>query len=309
MAHDHKHQHHVQTVDTLNRAFIIGIILNAVFIVAEFAAGFWSNSMGLISDAGHNLSDVASLILAMIAFRLVKVRSNHKYTYGYKKSTILVSLFNAIILLIAVVFILIESIEKLMNPQPVEGIVITIVAGIGVIINGITARLFINNKDKDLNVKGAYLHMIADALVSVGVVISGIVILITDWVIIDAIIGIVIAGIIVYSTWGLLNDSIRLVLDGVPSAINFDEIVKAICSEKHVVALHHIHIWAISTTENALTAHIVIDNIAQMEPVKEQLRLKLKKLEISHVTLEFELQGTNCTHENDDEQQCNETKK
>lgn len=300
MTHEHNHNHHTHKVDSLNKAFIIGIVLNAVFIIAEFAAGFWSNSMGLISDAGHNLSDVASLILAMIAFRLVKVRSNHKYTYGYKKSTVLVSLLNALILLIAVIFIVVESIEKLMNPQPVEGIVITVVAGIGVIINGITARLFMNDKDKDLNVKGAYLHMIADALVSIGVVISGIVIMFTDWVIIDAIIGIVIAGIIVYSTWGLLNDSLRLALDGVPTGIDYNKISNAICSEKHVVDLHHMHIWAISTTENALTAHIVIDDITQLEPLKERLRSRLESLEISHATLEFELQGTKCTHENDD---------
>ena len=214
MAHEHKHEHHSHEMTSLNKAFIIGIVLNAGFVVVEFIAGFWYDSLGLISDAGHNLGDVASLVLAMLAFRLAKVHSNTRYTYGYKKSTILVSLLNAVILLIAVGFILGESIDKLFHPRPVDGDAVAWVAGAGVIINAVTAWLFMRDKEKDLNVKGAYLHMAADALVSIGVVVSGILIQYTGWYIIDPLIGIGIVGIIVYSTWGLLKGSLRLSLDG-----------------------------------------------------------------------------------------------
>lgn len=189
MEHEHHHHHHhhdhTTVITSLNKSFLIGIGLNIAFVIAEFSIGIYYNSLGLISDAGHNLSDVASLILAMLAFRLAQIAPNGKYTYGYKKSTVLVSLLNAIILLIAVGVILGESLGKLFNPQPVEGVAIAWTAGVGVFINGITAWLFMKDKDKDLNVKGAYMHMAADALVSVGVVFSGILISYTGWSIID----------------------------------------------------------------------------------------------------------------------------
>ena len=180
MSHDH-HDHRSLGITSLNKAFVIGIVLNAGFVVAEFIAGFWYNSLGLISDAGHNLGDVFSLVLAMLAFRLAKVSPTLRYTYGYKKSTILVSLLNAVILLVAVGFILGESIDKLFHPRPVDGDAVAWVAGVGVLVNALTAWLFVKDKEKDLNVKGAYLHMAADALVSVGVVVSGIVIQHTGW--------------------------------------------------------------------------------------------------------------------------------
>lgn len=287
--HSHNHHGHHHEISALNKAFIIGITLNLGFVLAEFAAGFWFNSLGLLSDAGHNLSDVASLILAMLAFRLAKVRPTPKYTYGYKKSTVLVSLLNAVILLIAVGIIIAESIEKFMHPKPVEGGAIAWVAGIGVIINGLTAWLFVKDKDKDLNIKGAYLHMAADALVSVGVVVSGVVIMYTDWYIIDPIIGIVIAIVIVYSTWGLLRDSLRLSLDGVPIDTNIKDIEKKIHTVNGVVDVHHVHIWAISTTETALTAHIVIHDTLSLESIKKEIKHLLLHEEIQHVTLEFEV--------------------
>lgn len=293
----HDHHEHSHAITSLNKAFILGIILNLGFVVAEFMAGFITNSMGLLSDAGHNLSDVASLVLAMLAFRLAKVQSNAKYTYGYKKSTVLVSLLNAIILLVAVGIIIAESIEKILHPEPVAGNVIIWVAGIGVFINAFTAWLFMKDKEKDLNVKGAYLHMAADALVSVGVVISGIVIVHTGWYLIDPIIGLVIAAVIIYSTWSLLHDSIRLSLDGVPVNINRDEIDKLIRSVKGVKDVHHMHIWAISTTETALTAHIVIDSdMNQMEEIKHEIKHLLEHKEISHATLEFETPNVACEH-------------
>lgn len=284
----HHHDHHHHEITSLNKAFIIGITLNLAFVVAEFAAGFWYNSLGLLSDAGHNLGDVASLVLAMLAFRLAKVHPTASYTYGYKKSTVLVSLLNAVILLVAVGIIIAESITKLLHPRPVEGDAIAWVAGIGVVINAVTAWLFMKDKDKDLNVKGAYLHMAADALVSVGVVISGIVIAHTGWYIIDPVIGLVIALVIIYSTWGLLRDSLRLSLDGVPSGTDIEKVEKAMHAVEGVRGVHHLHIWAISTTETALTAHVSIDDLSEMERIKQELKHELQHVGIHHVTLEFE---------------------
>lgn len=295
MSHEHSHQHsHTINAESLNKAFIIGIVLNLAFVVIEFAAGFWFDSLALLSDAGHNLSDVVSLVLALLAFRLAKVKANERYTYGYKKSTILVSLLNAVILLVAVGAIVIESIHKLNNPAVVPGGAIAWVAGVGVLINAFTAFLFMKDKEKDLNVKGAYLHMAADALVSVGVLVAGIVISRTDWYIIDPIIGLIVAVVILISTWNLLHDSLRLTLDGVPTSIDSQKVVEAIRALPGVDDVHHIHIWAISTTENALTAHIVLKQPEGMQEVKHLIRHRLEDFGIGHATLEFEVPGEHC---------------
>ena len=295
MSHEHSHQHsHAINAESLNKAFIIGIVLNLAFVVIEFAAGFWFDSLALLSDAGHNLSDVVSLVLALLAFRLAKVKANERYTYGYKKSTILVSLLNAVILLVAVGAIVIESIHKLNNPAVVPGGAIAWVAGVGVLINAFTAFLFMKDKEKDLNVKGAYLHMAADALVSVGVLVAGIVISRTGWYIIDPIIGLIVAVVILISTWNLLHDSLRLTLDGVPASIDSQKVVKAIRALPGVDDVHHIHIWAISTTENALTAHIVLKQPEGMQEVKHLIRHRLEDFGIGHATLEFEVPGEHC---------------
>ena len=295
MSHEHSHQHsHAINAESLNKAFIIGIVLNLAFVVIEFAAGFWFDSLALLSDAGHNLSDVVSLVLALLAFRLAKVKANERYTYGYKKSTILVSLLNAVILLVAVGAIVIESIHKLNNPAVVPGGAIAWVAGVGVLINAFTAFLFMKDKEKDLNVKGAYLHMAADALVSVGVLVAGIVISRTGWYIIDPIIGLIVAVVILISTWNLLHDSLRLTLDGVPTSIDSQKVVKAIRALPGVDDVHHIHIWAISTTENALTAHIVLKQPEGMQEVNHLIRHRLEDFGIGHTTLEFEVPGEHC---------------
>lgn len=295
MSREHSHQHsHAINAESLNKAFIIGIVLNLAFVVIEFAAGFWFDSLALLSDAGHNLSDVVSLVLALLAFRLAKVKANERYTYGYKKSTILVSLLNAVILLVAVGAIVIESIHKLSNPAVVPGGAIAWVAGVGVLINAFTAFLFMKDKEKDLNVKGAYLHMAADALVSVGVLVAGIVISRTGWYIIDPIIGLIVAVVILISTWNLLHDSLRLTLDGVPASIDSQKVVEAIRVLPGVDDVHHIHIWAISTTENALTAHIVLKQPEGMQEVKHLIRHRLEDFGIGHATLEFEVPGEHC---------------
>ena len=295
MGHEHSHSHgHNHTITSLNKAFIVGIVLNLVFVLVEFGAGFYFDSLALLSDAGHNLSDVVSLVLALLAFRLAKVKANSRYTYGYKKSTVLVSLLNAVILLVAVGGILVESINKLQHPEEVPGGAIAWVAGVGVVINAFTAFLFMKDKEKDLNVKGAYLHMAADTLVSVGVLVAGLISRQTGWYIIDPIIGIIIAIVILISTWDLLHDSIRLSLDGVPVGIDSEKVKELISQIPGVKDIHHMHIWAISTTENALTAHIVIDNLNNMESLKHEIKHTLEHCDIHHATLEFESRKEHC---------------
>ena len=290
----HEHHHHDHTVTSLNKAFIWGIGLNVGFVVVEFAVGLCYGSMGLLSDAGHNLSDVASLLLAMLAFRLAQARATPKYTYGYKKSTVLISLLNSVILLIAVGVIVAESIGRMLHPEPVVGGAIAWTAGVGVAINGFTAWLFMKDKDRDLNVKGAYLHMAADALVSVGVLVSGLVISWTGWTVVDPIVGLAVAGVIVASVWSLTRDSLRLSLDGVPGGIDIAEIERKMEAVPGVRAVHHIHVWAISTTEYALTAHVVLDSLSRMEEVKHALKELLGRSEIPHATLEFESVTERC---------------
>ena len=298
LVHSHSHSHnHSQVITTLNRAFIIGIVLNIAYVLAEAIFGLCYHSLGLLSDAGHNLSDVVSLVLALIAFKLSDSIATRKFTYGYKKSTILISLLNALILGVAVVFIIVESVRKLITPQEVQGQVISIVAAIGVVINGFTAWLFMKDQKRDLNVKGAYLHMLADALVSVGVVVSGIVIYFTGWYIIDPLIGLVVAVVIIVASWELLHDSVRLALDGVPAQLDFDHVKDAMMGQEGVREVHHLHIWALSTTENAMTAHVVVDNLTEMEHTKEHLKEKLSEMGITHATLEFETSDSKCTGE------------
>ena len=264
MSHEHHHHHHhAVAADNKKMRTILwtAIALNLLFVVVEAGVGFWQNSLSLLSDAGHNLSDVFSLVLVVVGLHLVQLHSNSRYTYGYKKSTILISLANALLLLIAVGVIVAESIHKLREPSSIDGTVISWTAGVGILINGLTTLLLMRGQKGDLNIRGAFLHMAADTLVSVGVVISGIVITHTGWFIIDPIISIVIALVILISTWELLRDSMRLALDGVPEGIEVEEVSQLMRSTEHVTDVHHLHIWAMSTTENALTAHVVIDDV------------------------------------------------
>lgn len=291
----HHHGHGVE-IKSLNAAFMAGIILNLLFVVVECLFGLVTGSVGLLSDAGHNLSDVASLILAMMAFRLAGAKATRNYTYGYKKGTVLVSLTNAVLLVIAVIFIIKESIYKIIHPVDSAALGQTIiwVAAAGIVVNGITAWLFLKDKEKDLNIKGAFLHMAADALVSASVVVSGIIIKITGWSVIDPLIGLLIAIAIVVSTWNLLSKSIRLAIDGVPGNVDIDKVKAAILSVSGAVECHHLHIWAISTTENALTAHVVVDDIEAMEPIKEEIKARLADTGISHATIEIESRESHC---------------
>lgn len=295
MTVNHKHDHTAPKISNMNKAFIIGIVLNTAFVIIEFIIGFVNNSLALISDAGHNLSDVLSLGLSLLAFKLAKSKATDKFTYGLHKSTIIASLTNAVILLVATGSIGWEAINRFSNPQEVDGQSVAIVAFIGVIINAISALLFFRDKERDLNVKGAYLHLLADALVSVGVVIAGILITFTGIKWIDPLISLVIMAVVIYSTWSLLKESLRLSLDGVPKDINVDEIKRAVAKIEGVTNLHHVHIWAISTTKNAMTAHLVIaDGLSEQRVVeiKDHVRHELEHLNIQHLTLETESQPT-----------------
>jgi cobalt-zinc-cadmium efflux system protein len=294
--HDHSHDHHHArsiNITQVNKSLIVGILLNISFVVVEFGAGFFSNSLALISDAGHNLSDVASLALALLAFKLLKSKSTEKFTYGYRKASILISLLNAVILLIAVGSIGYESIHRFIAPRPVATNVIIYVAAIGIVINFISALLFFRDREKDLNLKGAYLHLIVDALVSVGVVVSGIIMMYTQWYWIDPFISLIIMVVILTSTWNLMRDSLSLSMDAVPTNIKIDDIREAALKLSGVKDIHHIHVWAISTAENALTAHLVIsDTIPHEETsrIKNQFKHTLEHLGIQHVTLETEVE-------------------
>ncbi len=297
--HTHNHHHHHHQLDKLDGIFIVSIALNLGFVIAEGVVGVWQDSLSLLSDAGHNMSDVLSLVLVLAAFSLAKVHANKKYTYGLRKSTILISLLNAILLLVAVGVIIAESIHKFSSPTEVNGAAVSWTAGIGILINGVTALLLMRGQKHDLNVRGAFLHMVADTLVSVGVVISGIVIAKTGWYIVDPIVSLAIAAVILFSTWELLSDSLRLSLDGMPEGISLEETERLILEQEHVKAVHHIHIWAISTTENALTAHIVVDDMSQSGEVKHRLKHLLAESGIRHVTLETETEDDMCG-----EQEC-----
>ncbi|QMU31343.1 cation diffusion facilitator family transporter [Adhaeribacter radiodurans] len=293
-SHSHDHQHHSghshshSVPSNLTRAFLLGIGLNVLFVVIEATTGFWLHSLALLTDAGHNLSDVASLVLALLATRLATKKATDDYTYGFKKSTTLVSLFNAVLLLVAVGAIGWEAFQRLGKPQAIEGQYIALVSGIGILVNAGTALLFIRDKDKDLNVKGAYLHMAADALVSLGVLIAGVIIYYTNWFWIDSVISLIVIGVILWSTWSLLTESLKLSLDGVPTGVNLPAIRQLLTNFPGVQNVHDLHIWAMSTTENALTAHLVVqENTSEslLTSIREELA---HHHQINHATIQIE---------------------
>ena len=294
MEHHHHHHDHITQVHSLSGVFVLSIVLNTVFVGVEAAIGLYHNSLSLLSDAGHNLSDVFSLILVLVAFKLSKVHANRHFTYGYRKSTVLISLLNASLLLVAVGAIIVESCHKFVSPSDVNGVAVSWTAGVGIIVNGVTALLLMKGQKEDLNVRGAFLHMAADTLVSVGVLISGMIISATGWNIVDPIVSLIIAVVILVSTWHLFSASLRLSMDGTPEHIEPAEVLRRLCQVPNVTDVHHLHVWAISTTENALTAHVVIPRLELMNSVKCDIKHELEHLNICHSTLEFELSGTSC---------------
>ena len=294
MAHEHNHSH--AEVKDYGKAFAIGITLNLIYIFIEAAYGFIINSLALLADAGHNLSDVLGLLLAWGASYLVKKAATGKHTYGFRKSSVLAALLNALILLVAIGAITWEAIGRFGNPQIIEGKIVMIVAGIGVLINSATALLFFSGRKQDLNIKGAFLHMAADAGISLGVVVVGLLLMYTDLYWIDPFISIIIALIIFWGTWGLLKDSVNLALDAVPENIDKKSVEKYLASLPEIEHFHDLHIWALSTTETALTVHVVVNNSCHRNTLIETISKALKhKFNIIHSTIQIEdLSKTDC---------------
>jgi cobalt-zinc-cadmium efflux system protein len=297
--HGHEGHNHGQVVALthVNRAFVVGIILNLAYVFIQMIIGFRINSLALLSDAGHNFLDVAALSLSLLAFKLNKAKATDKYTYGFKKSSVLVSLLNAVVLLISIGAIGYEAILRFKHPPEMEGLTLAIVAAIGIVINAVSAFMFFRDKEKDMNVKAAFLHLAADALVSLGLVVGGIIIYYTHLYWIDPVLSLIVCAVIIVSTWKLLKSSLRLSLDGVPENVNIVEIEKAALKIDGVTSIHHIHIWAISTTENGMTAHLVLRNdMSKQDEVtlKKALRHDLEHLNIHHATLETEYSENGC---------------
>ena len=272
-----------------NRAFAIGVVLNFGFVIAEVIFGLTADSLALLADAGHNLSDVAGLLLAWGASVLSRLQPTARRTYGYRSTTIIAAFVNAVILLVAVGGIALESVQRLKSPAPAAGETIIIVAAIGVVINTVTALLFFAGRKKDLNIRGAFLHMASDAGVSVGVVLAGIGIMTTGWLWIDPLVSLIIVAIILVSTWGLLKESMNLALQAVPAGIDTEMVSDYLSRLPGVTAVHDLHIWAISTTETALTVHLVkpdpIDDDVLITRVRHDL---LENFGIDHMTLQWE---------------------
>lgn len=298
-AHHHGHSHglggHHHGPARHDRAFAIGTALNLGFVAVEAFYGVVANSVALLADAGHNLSDALGLLLAWGAAWLTRRRPTHRHTYGFGSSSILASLVNAVVLLIAVGAIAWEAIGRLTHPEPVEGGVVMWVAAVGIVINAATAWLFMGGKDADLNVKGAYLHMAADAGVSLGVVVAALLIGWTGWLWLDPLVSLTIVAVIVVGTWGLLRESANLALNAVPAGVNRFEVERYLVGLPGVVAVHDLHIWGLSTTDTALTAHLVRPGAGSDDEFLKRVAHDLKeRYGIGHATIQVEHDGDGC---------------
>lgn len=292
--HDHGHDHS-DHFDTHNRSFAIAVILNTLFVVIEAVYGVLSGSLALIADAGHNLSDVMGLIMAWVASWLASKAATYSKTYGLKKTTILAALFNALILIAAVGGITWEAIQRLTDPADVAGLTVVVVAGIGVLINGATMMLFLKGQKGDINIRGAFLHMAADTAVSVGVVISGTILMFTSLTWIDPVVSLIIAAVIFLGTWQLLKDSVKLAVDAVPKGIDPSAIHERLENLPGVQAAHHLHIWALSTTENALTVHLVKpDPEGDDKLINDVSAMLSEQFNIQHTTIQWERDNSQC---------------
>ena len=289
--HGHHHHHHISP-DGNNRAFALAIGLNTIFVAIEFTYGFIANSTALMADAGHNLSDVLGLVLAWGAAMLAKTATTERYTYGLRSSSILAAVLNALLLMLACGAIGWEAVQRLANPSPVAGVTVSVVAAIGVAVNGVSAWLFMAGSKDDLNIRGAYQHMAADAAISLGVVVSGLIIMGTGWTWLDPAASLVIVFLILVSTWGLLRESMQLVLGAVPPNVDAEKVSTFLRSQPGVTDIHDLHIWAMSTTENALTVHLVMPGSYPGDRAFDAITAGLKEnFAIHHCTLQME-QGT-----------------
>ena len=289
-SHAHGHHGHTHPRANFGTAFLIGIALNSAFVVIELVFGVLSNSVALIADAGHNLSDVLGLVVAWIGGVLARRSPSPRFTYGLKGAPILAALFNAVLLLVGVGAIAWEAIGRLFAPSPVAGATVMIVAGIGVVINTITALLFMSGRKGDLNIRGAFLHMVADAAVSAGVALAALIIVLTGWLWLDPAVSLVIVAVIVWGTWGLLRESLALSLGAVPANIEPETVRDYLAGLPGVTGVHDLHIWAMSTTETALTAHLVMTGGHPGDAALAGFALDLQdRFGIVHPTLQIEL--------------------
>jgi len=297
-SHSHAHSHGPADFNNVNFSFVIAVGANLAFTIVEAVYGYLTSSMILLADAGHNLSDVLGLLLAWGAAFLATRKSSDTYSYGYKKTTILAALVNAIVLVLAAGFIAFESFEKFFKPSNIEAVPVMIVATIGIVVNAGTAMLFMKGGKEDLNLRGAYLHLAYDALISFGVVIAAAIIYFTGLLWIDPLVGLLIVAVILAGTWGLLKDSINLILDAVPGDIEVQDVREYLLSIDGVTEVHDLHIWGMSTRENGLTAHLVMpDNTLwdSDESYAEIGRDMKQRFSIHHVTLQVE-KDPDCTN-------------
>jgi cobalt-zinc-cadmium efflux system protein len=294
--HSHSHGHdHALPQGSHGRAFAIGILLNSAFVLVEATFGLLSGSMALVADAGHNLSDVLSLLIAWGASVMAAKPASARFTYGLKSSTILAALANAALLLVAIGAILFETLHRLLDPAPVEGWTMIIVAGVGIVINTVTALMFMRGRKHDINIRGAFLHMAADALVSVGVVVAGAAILLTGILVIDPITSLIIVAVIGWGTWGLLKDSVKMGLLAVPDNIDEGEVRGFLSGLPGVSAVHDLHIWPMSTTETALTAHLVMPAGQPGDAFLHDVAHELEhRFHIGHATVQVETGAGAC---------------
>lgn len=287
-AHDHGHEHGHAPKD-FGRAFAIGVALNLGFVLVEAFYGYVADSLALIADAGHNLSDVFGLLLAWAAAWLSRRAPTPRRTYGYRRSSILAALINAVVLLIAVGGITWEAVRRFAYPTPIDGGIVMWVAGIGIVINTATALMFMSGRKGDLNIQGAFLHMAADAAVSFGVVVAAGVIMLTGWLWLDPVVSILIALVITVGTWGLLRDSVNLAMDAVPDNIDPHAVLTYLAGQPDVLEVHDLHIWGMSTTETALTVHLVRPCAVAADGLLATLRHDLHhKFGIAHCTIQVE---------------------
>ncbi|MBL7480637.1 cation diffusion facilitator family transporter [Legionella bononiensis] len=290
----HDHHGHSHGEVTYNKSFLIAIIANSVFVVLQIVYAYIANSTSLLADAFHNLGDVLGLILAWIAIGLMSLKPTKKATYGLKKTSILAALVNGGLLIFTCGIIATEAVYKLMSPTEIQAVSVMIVAGIGIIVNGTTALLFLRGSD-DLNIRGAYLHLFYDALVSVGVVFSAALLYWTGWLWIDPVVGILIALVILKGTWSLFADSFRLIIDGVPRAISWAAVSEFLISWPGVQSIHDLHIWAMSTKENALSVHLYMPNDFLSDESRAEMVEQLRKqFGIQHVTIQTEKTEKDC---------------
>lgn len=286
MGHHHDHSH---TPESFNKAFSIAITLNLLFIFGQIFYAFLANSMSLMADAIHNFGDVFGLVLAWGANWLLTRPARKRFSYGFKKTTVLAALTNALLLVATSALIIFESIHKLLHLTEINEVIVIIVAAIGILINGGTALLFMKGAHDDLNIKSAFFHLLADALISIGVVIAAIIIYYTHWLWLDPIVGLLIVCIILFGTWGLLRDSVRLMLDAIPRHIDHEGIRAYFLSLPGVESLHDLHIWGLSTKEVALTAHLIMPESRLSDDDYKNINAVLKsQFKVDHVTIQTE---------------------